>query len=232
MTYQELEKNLFNASDQKFADFSKSLSHSDYISIGVKNPVLRQIIKEHIKDDELILDDFILGKYLEVDFIYFGLALSRLQTIDQQLEFIRHNIRKAKSWAITDCVQTYLKKSEFDTFFKFFKELHDSKYTFERRFCYVFGLKHWKNQRILEIFPLISNNEEYMVMMAEAWLLATIAIEYPDQVYEYLANSKDITLKRKTISKMCDSFRITQEQKERFKKLRKKIAYEERNILL
>ena len=220
MKYQELEKHLFEISDKKFADFSKSLSNSDYISIGVKNPALRQIVRDHVEDDELNLNDFDLGKYLEVDFIYFGLALSRLHTIDEQLEFLREHIRKAKSWAITDCVQTYLKKSDFDIFLKFFKNLHDSKYTFERRFCYVFGLKHWKNPRILEIFPLILNNEEYMVMMAEAWLLATIAIEFPDQVFNYLTSIKDITLKRKTISKMCDSIRIAQEQKERFKTLR------------
>ena len=220
MKYQELEKHLFEISDKKFADFSKSLSNSDYISIGVKNPVLRQIVRDHVKDDELNLNDFDLGKYLEVDFIYFGLALSRLHTIDEQLEFLRQHIRKAKSWAITDCVQTYLKKCDFDIFLKFFKDLHDSKYTFERRFCYVFGLKHWKNPRILEIFPLILNNEEYMVMMAEAWLLATIAIEFPDQVFNYLTSINDIALKRKTISKMCDSFRISQEQKERFKTLR------------
>ena len=58
MNYQELEKHLFEISDKKFADFSKSLSNSDYISIGVKNPVLRSIIKEHTKDEELNLNDF------------------------------------------------------------------------------------------------------------------------------------------------------------------------------
>ena len=220
MTYKELEKHLFDISDKKFADFSKSLSNSEYISIGVKNPVLRQIVKEHVKDEDLKLDDFDLGKYLEVDFIYFGLALSRAKTINEQLNFLRDNIKKAKSWAITDCVQTYLKKSDFGEFLNFFKNLHDSSFVYERRFCYVFGLKHWKNPRIFEIFPLIQTNEEYMVMMAEAWLLATIAIQYPDQVFEYLEHLDDLALKRKTISKMCDSFRISDEQKVRFKKLR------------
>ena len=220
MTYKELEKYLFEISDKKFANFSKSLSNSEYISIGVKNPVLRQIVKEHAKDENLRIDDFEIGKFLEVDFIYFGLALSRAKTIEEQLNFLRDNIKKAKSWAITDCVQTYLKKSDFNMFLKFFKDLHDSNLTYERRFCYVFGLKHWKNPRIFDIFPLIQTNEEYMVMMAEAWLLATVAIQYPDQVYTYLEHLDDLALKRKTISKMCDSFRISDEQKVRFKKLR------------
>ena len=220
MTYKELERHLFEISDKKFADFSKSLSNSEYISVGVKNPVLRQIVKEHTKDENLRLVDFELGKYLEVDFIYFGLALSRAKTIEEQLNFLRDNIKKAKSWAITDSVQTYLKKSDFDTFYKFFKDLHNSNFIYERRFCYVFGLKHWKNPRIFDIFPLIQTNEVYMVMMAEAWLLATVAIQYPDEIFTYLESLDDPVLKRKTISKMCDSFRISDEQKVRFKKLR------------
>ena len=220
MTYQELEHYLFEISDSKFASFSKSLSNSEYISIGVKNPVLRQIVKEHIHDDELKANDFTLGKYLEVDFIYFGIELSRAKTIEEQLKFLRNNIRKARSWAITDCVATYLKKCDFEKFVSFFVELHDSEYTYERRFCYVFGLKHWKNPRILEILPLLKTDEEYMVMMAEAWLLATVAIAFPNQIFVFLSTTKDVVLKRKTISKMCDSFRITDEQKVRFKKLR------------
>ena len=220
MDYKELERYLFEISDKKFADFSKTLSNSDYISIGVKNPVLRSIIKEEKDDINLLLEDFVLGKYLEIDFIYFGLALVRCKTLEEQLSFLEANIKKAKSWAITDCVVTYLKKSDFDTFFNFYKKLYKSSYTFDRRFCYVFGLKHWKNPRILGIFPLLTTNEEYFVMMAEAWLLATIAIEYPDQVFEYLNQLRDAVLKRKAISKMCDSFRISEEQKQRFRSLR------------
>ena len=220
MNYKDLEKHLFDIADKKFAEFSKSLSNSDYISIRVKNPLLRQLIKEEKEDQELKLSDFNLGRYLEIDFIYFGLALVRAKTLSDQLDFLEENIKYAKSWAITDSIQTYLKKSDYDSFLTFFKKLYKSKYTFDRRFCYIFALKHWKNPRILEIFPLISTNEEYMVMMAEAWLLATVAIDFPDEVFDFLKRIDDITLKRKTISKMNDSFRISDDQKKRFKSLR------------
>ena len=220
MNYKDLEKHLFDIADKKFAEFSKSLSNSDYISIRVKNPLLRQLIKEEKEDQELKLSDFNLGRYLEIDFIYFGLALVRAKTLSDQLDFLEENIKYAKSWAITDSIQTYLKKSDYDSFLTFFKKLYKSKYTFDRRFCYIFALKHWKNPRILEIFPLISTNEEYIVMMAEAWLLATVAIDFPDEVFDFLKRVDDITLKRKTISKMNDSFRISDDQKKRFKSLR------------
>ena len=221
MTYQELEKHLFDIRDEKFSSFSKSLSNSDYISIGVKNPVLRQIIKDHKLDKELNPNDFILGKYLEVDFIYFGLSLSRLNTIESQLSFLLDKIKLAKSWAITDCVTTYLKRFSFEQYYEFFLKTYNSKHTYERRIAYVLGLKQYRSPLILKILPLIKENEEYMVMMAEAWLLSVIAIEHESEVFEYLFNSKDLTLKRKTISKICDSYRFSVKSKEKFKSLRK-----------
>ena len=220
MNYQELEKHLFEICDKKFADFSKSLSNSDYISIGVKNPVLRQIIKEHIKDERLKLEDFKLGKYLEIDFIYYGLALSRLSDIDAQLNFLRENIKYAKSWAITDTLSTYLKKCSFEKYWEFFLSMYKSKYTYERRLAYVFGLKHYKDERILKVLNHINLNEEYMVMMSEAWLLATVAIVCPNEVFDFLKDISDITLTRKTISKICDSYRFIDKTKEKFKSLR------------
>ena len=220
MTYQELEKQLLIIADKKFADFSHSLSNSDYISIGVKNPVLRQIIKDHKNDLELNPDDFKLGKYLEVDFIYFGLSLSRMNNVDEQLEFIKNKIHLAKSWAITDCVTTFLKKFSFEQYWALFIYLNKSHYTYDRRMGYVLGLKFYKDQRMLDVLSHISLNDEYMVMMSEAWLLATVAIVFPNEVFDYLKDCSDLSLKRKTISKICDSYRFDNVTKDKFKSLR------------
>lgn len=220
MNYKELKQYLLSISDKKFSEFSKTLSNSDYTVIGVKNPILRDLIKQHVKDEELKLEDFKIGEYLEIDFIYFGLSLARLKNIDDQFKFLEKNIRFAKSWAITDTVSTYLKKHDFDKYYGFFKKLCNSSHTYDRRMAYIVGLKHYKNERILEVLPCISTNEEYMVMMAEAWLLATIAIQFPNEIYDYLKDSSDMALKRKTISKINESFRISDELKTKFKKLR------------
>ena len=182
MKYTELVSELERKSDQKFADFSKTLSNSDYKVIGVKNPVLRAIIKEHVDDGELCLDDFKLGEYLEIDFVYFGLAISRLKSTKEKLDFLLKKIKYAKSWAITDCVVTYFKKLTFEEYYDFFLKTYKGKYTYERRMAYVLGLKLYKDKNILKIISLINENEEYMVMMAEAWLLATVGIKFPHEV--------------------------------------------------
>ena len=220
MTYKELEKYLEDNANKKFADFAKTVSNSEYLVFGVKNHVLRQIVKEHVKDEEMRLEDFKTGKYLEIDFIYFGLALSRCKNIDEQLEFLIQNIKKAKSWAITDTAATYLKKLTFDKYWPFFLSLVKSPFIFDRRMAFVVGLKLAKDRNILKVTKHIKKDDEYMVMMAEAWLLATVAIYYPNEVYDYLLECDDLTLKRKTISKMVDSFRIDEATKERFKGLR------------
>ena len=220
MNYNALLEHLRSRSDEKFAAFSKRLSNSDYKVIGVKSPVLRQIIKDHKNDSELKTEEFKLGEFLEVDVIYFGLSLTRIKKEREKLEFLLKKIRYAKSWAITDTVATYFKKLSFEEYFSFFLKTYICKFIYERRTAYVLGLKVCKDMRILDVLNYINENEEYMVMMAEAWLLATIAITFPDEIYQFLSSTKDIALKRKTISKMCDSFRISQDTKEKFKQLR------------
>ena len=220
MKYKKLKEFLLANGDKKFSEFSKTLSNSYYKVIGVKNPILRQIIKEHVKDNELKTEEFVLGEYLDIDFIYFGLSLSRLKNVDDQLGFLKKNIRYAKSWAITDTVSTYIKKQDFAKYYDFFKSMHNTKHTYERRMAYILGLKHYKNEQILKVLDNINTNEEYMVMMAEAWLLATIAISYPNEIYEFLTNCKDASLKRKTISKIKESFRIDANTKDKFVSLR------------
>ena len=59
-----------------------------------------------------------------------------------------------------------------------------------------------------------------MVMMGEAWLLATIAITYPLEVLDYLKSIDDKVLVRKTISKIVESYRVKEECKTLFKQLR------------
>lgn len=220
MNYNALLEHLKNRSDEKFAAFSKRLSNSDYKVIGVKSPVLRQIIKDHKNDSELKTEEFKLGEFLEVDIIYFGLSLTRIKSEREKLEFLFKKIRYAKSWAVTDAVATYFRNLSFDEYFSFFSKTYNSKFIYERRIAYVLGLKVCKEKRILDVLNYINENEDYMVMMAEAWLLATIAITFPDEIYQFLSITKDVVLKRKTISKMCDSFRISQDIKEKFKQLR------------
>ena len=220
MTYQELVEYLLKSGDSNFALFSKRLSNSVYESIGVKTPILRKLIKEHYLDEDLKLEDFEHQKYLEVDCVYFGVGLLRCKTIEEQLEFLLNNLKFANSWAVTDTLTVYLRKCSFEGFVDFFNKTYKSEHVYTRRFAYVFALKYSNDKRILDIINKMIENEDYMVMMGEAWLLSFVAIYFPQEVLSYLRNSNDLSLKRKAISKICDSYRFDEETKNEFKKLR------------
>lgn len=224
MKYEELKKYLFSKQNKRFAAFSESLSNSDLKSIGVKTPIIDQLIKVHYKDKDLDLKDFELMEYLEIDSLYFGIGLKRCNTIDEQLSFLDKNLKYATSWAITDTIPKRMKELSYDRFVMFFLSHYNKKQPYVRRFAYVLGLKYYKNVEVLELLPHIKTNEEYPVMMAEAWLLATLAIVYPYQIIDFLnQNISDTQLVRKTISKVCDSYRIPDDIKNNFKKIREQL---------
>lgn len=220
MNYNELLTYLYDNQDKKYADFSKSLSNSDYKVIGIRMPILKQFVKDHYKDEDLKIEDFKLGEILEIDYLYFTISLKRLSDLTSQLEFVHKNIKKAKSWIITDCINSFLKKPNLELCMAYFEKMYNSKHIYERRYAYVCLLNFHKDNRVLEVLNCIREDDEYMVMMAEAWLLATIAIDYPEEIYNKLLTLKDDKLRRKTIAKIVESFRISDEMKEKFKLLR------------
>ena len=221
MHYQEYLHLLFDYGETAYASFSQTASSSDYQVIGVRIPLLRKIIKANYRDKALKLIDFELGKYLEVDFSYFAIGLLRCKTVDEQLAFVQHNMKFAKSWAITDMIASYFKKITFEQYWPYFLSNCTNEYMYVRRFAYVLGLKFYRDQRILDTFQFIQPNEDYMVYMGQAWLLATVAICYPGDVYQFLQGSVADNLKRKTISKIKESFRINDKVKKLFVDLRK-----------
>ena len=219
MKYIELLELLKSMGDEKYAAFQKPLSNSDYQIIGIKIPVLKKIAKEHYKDQDLLLSDF-GHTYLEEEMLYFILGMMRNKSVEDKLNFLFNNVKYARSWMITDTPNAYLSKLEFDQYIDFFKKTYLDKHVYTRRIAYVVGLKVFRDQRILEILDYLKDDDEYMVTMGQAWLLATMAICYPQEIYEYLSKSHNVTLRKKTISKIVDSFRISDENKAKFKGLR------------
>lgn len=220
MKYQDFLSYLLSIKDEENAAFVDSLSNSDYISLGIKAPLLKEIAKRYKDDNELILSDFEHGKYLEVESLFFAIGLSRCKNIDEQLLFLDKYLKYVNSWVVTDSINHYLKKCHYETFLDFFKLHYDNKHIYTRRYSYVFALKFYKDKRILDIFKYIKENDEYMVLMAEAWLLSFIAVPYSKETYDFLKTLTDVKLIRKTISKISDSYRFDIETKNMFKSLR------------
>ena len=220
MDYFSFKKLLFDSADNKNMEFAKKVFNTSYKIIGLMTPTLKKLIQDHYKDEDLKLSDFELGEYQEIDIFYLATALKRAKTYKEQMEFLTKNLYFVKGWAVTDVLNQYLKKATFAEYFPYFQHFAKCKNTYEVRFAYIGMLKHYESPEIEKIVPFLRYNEEYMVMMAEAWLLATVAIKHSDFIYGLLKDMDDAVLKKKTISKINESFRVPKEDKERFKLLR------------
>ena len=221
MNYQEYLQVLLNYGEEKYAKFSANLTNSDYNVIGVRIPILRKVVKDHYRDENLLLSTFELGQYLEIDISYLAIGFLRCQTVAEQLAFLKDNMKIAKSWVVTDIIASYCKKITFEDYWQFFIQTCDDEHIYVRRFAFVFGLKFYRDKKILQTFSFIKDNEDYMVYMGQAWLLATIAICYPHAVYDFLRKGASLHLKNKTIAKIKESYRIDNVTKNQFVGLRK-----------
>ena len=78
-----------------------------------------------------------------------------------------------------------------------------------------------KEEYIDKILEQINNitSKDYYVQMAIAWLVSIAYIKQKEKTEKFLKNNKlDKFTQNKSISKICESYRITPEEKERVKK--------------
>ena len=108
---------------------------------------------------------------------------------------------------------------------QFIQKYLKSKQEFEIRFAIVMILDYYIDdeylQKDFEIFDKIKH-EGYYAKMAVAWAISICLIKYYEETIEYLKKSKiDNWTYNKSIQKAIESYRISQEQKEFLRNLKK-----------
>ena len=126
-------------------------------------------------------------------------------------------------WHVDILLQLLVKAPSFDYVLAKASEYVKSSLLFVRRWGYVIFLGgHQKDAtHTAKILLLFHDDEEYYVQMAEAWLLADLAIYNPQAVLAFIKAKKlRYEIIGKGIQKMCDSFRIDDDIKNQAKELR------------
>ncbi len=215
--------------DEKYQQFSKKLSpDTTYEIIGVRTPALKQLAKTY--------KEYEVSKYLEdTDFIYleeclvYGMILNQQKRDFNKIKpYIEKYITKISGWAICDlfCADMKIAKKELDMMWDFIVPYIYKKHEFEVRFAVVMILDYYITyERLPEIIKLVEDItiNPYYVQMAIAWLLATCFIKYPDYMLNYLKDNPklDKFTYNKTLSKITDSLRVSNEYKEIVRKMRR-----------
>ena len=152
--------------------------------------------------------------------IYYYVALKQMKNVRDRMEFIHQNLLFSDWWH-TDQVIKYVADLDFATALAYAEGYIQSADPFIRRWGYVLFISRLGRGHAGELLQLMKNDDEYYVQMAQSWLIAELAIFEPEAVLSWLAdNGLNYNINGKAIQKICDSFRISNEWKERFRALR------------
>ncbi len=127
-------------------------------------------------------------------------------------------------WHVDQLPQFVNKYLDSDFAYKKASEYIDNNLLFVRKWGYVmFMPKLVKNKNHFNyIIKLFKDDDEYYVQMAQAWLMSYLAIYEPQKILEYLCSCPlNYNIAGKAIQKICDSFRIDENTKIKFKAIRK-----------
>ncbi len=186
-----------------------------------KDNLNKRLIKQNT--DVSFLKDIVLEKQ-KYHRTYFQVSMGNLKTYQERFEFIEDNFDKLQDWWHVDQLTQFIGKSiDFSYAFNKSKEYVNHKHPFARRWGYVLFMPTLvKEENAFElIVSLLKNDDHYYVIMAEAWLISYLAIYHPTKTYEYLKTCDlSYELISKSISKICDSFRVSDEYKDKVRKLR------------
>ena len=185
-----------------------------------------QIANEYTKDEVDVSELFShISENGALHRIYFVVSLNQIKDYEKQIEFIEKHFASLGDWWHVDILnQLLVKPVSFAYVYQKAKQYVAANLLFVRRWGYVIFLNGMQKdpQNTKQILQLMHNDDEYYVQMAEAWLIADLAIYNPEVVLAYLNSKKlDYRIIGKAIQKICDSYRISDEVKAQAKNCRK-----------
>ena len=187
----------------------------------IPTPRMKAVVKAHAKDSDLPLEEFPLDESVELTLCYFLFSLKKEGTFEKQMAFLQRKLGNANSWMITDALPQVIQKAGMEEYQPYYGKWVNDKREYARRFAYVYALRYYQEKDISFFLDHLVYDERYYVMMAQAWMLATFAITHFEDVVHFLKDpSCPESLFRETISKMRDSYRIREDEKEFVKQIR------------
>ncbi len=192
--------------------------------IGVRTPLLRSYAKGL---DSKAAAEFICHlphKYYEENNLH-AFLIERIGDYDKCIAELDRFLPFVDNWATCDMMRPKILGKYKEKLIVDIKRWLKSKETYSVRFAMEMLMLYFLDSDFKEEYPelvaTVKSNEYYIKMM-QAWYFATALAKQYDFVVKYLEHNKlELWVHNKTISKVCESFRVSAAHKEYLKKLRR-----------
>ena len=225
--YKDIRTALASLADDEYREFSMRGIPSERPFIGVRIPEVRKIaarvpsriIPEILTVDPVAIEEVLLR----------GILIARLP-YSEILSYFDSQVNLIDNWCTCDIFASEVAKKARKHREEFYAQKIEGLLESSGEFSIRLGLVLLKCgyvdaeylHLIFDKIDSLASASEYYIKMALAWLVSECFIKFPEPTLEYLKVSKlPKWTFNKSISKICDSYRVEPETKDHLRKMRK-----------
>ena len=218
---------LTKEADDKYREFSMKGIPSDRPFIGVRIPKVQEIVN---RISPSLYSEILVAKPVAIEEVMArGMVVAKLPYLEM-LMYFDSQVSYIDNWCTCDIfcsrISKMVKKHREDFLDSKIEPLFVSPDEFAVRVGLVLLKTAYMDFDYLALIfdrvERLGSRDEYYIKMAIAWLVSECFIKFPEATLAYLEVSRlPKWTFNKTISKICDSYRVEPEAKEALKELRK-----------
>lgn len=226
-----IKENLLQLAGGGNKKFTESLHPGIENVLGIRIPALRQLGAQIAKDDWQSYLQTADTYYMEERMLQ-GMVIGNLKMKDVEayLSLVAKFVPLINSWSVCDTFdfcgkQRFVDKNK-ERVWQFLEGWLKSDKEYEIRFGVVMVMAHYIDEeyidKVLHWMDRISH-EGYYVKMAVAWALSVCYIKFPEKTMVLLrSNQLDDFTYNKALQKMVESYRVSAEEKEIIRGMRRR----------
>lgn len=223
----EIQNKLFELKDEKYAEFQAKLTPTvpREAFIGVRVPLVRKLARE-LKGSEAAhaFLSCLPHDYYDENMLH-GLLISELKDYDVCLAETKRFLPFIDNWAVCDILSPKVFRKHRPELIEEIKKWAASEDEYTVRFGIEMLMSHFLDDAFKPDYLAIPAGvvrDEYYINMMLAWFFATALSKQWGSTIPYLLDNRlGSWVHNKTIQKAIESYRITDEQKEYLRTLRR-----------
>ncbi|MDY5576605.1 MAG: DNA alkylation repair protein [Lachnospiraceae bacterium] len=227
--YEFVKEELLNMADESYKTFHGSLIPGVQTEfLGVRVPKLRILAKKIIKDDwRSFLSEWENSNVYEIIMLYGMVMAGAKCDFEEKLKYVEKFVPQIDNWAVCDIVSGDLKeiKKHRERMYEFIHPYLHSEKEYELRFAIVVLMQYYLTEEYIDQVLYWYGNihhEGYYVKMAIAWGISVCFVKYRDKTIDFLQHCEmDTFTYNKALQKMRESYRVSAEDKELLRTMKK-----------
>ncbi len=227
MTTKQLREQLYSLKDEQYKSFQSKLipSINPDTMIGVRTPQLKKIATAMVKEAKY--QEFLKElphAYFEENQIH-GFIIAQIKDWKECVKEVNYFLPYVDNWATCDQLTPKIFKTHKEELLKEIPLWFEAKEEYTVRFGIKMMMDHFLEKDFSPKYPQIISKiqrQEYYIRMMVAWYFATALAKQYEQILPFFTEGRlEPWIHKKALQKAVESQRISPEQKEYLKVLRK-----------